>query len=327
MSASIVNPSVIQGPAYIGHGGVILYVEEDIQVEELLESWNPKTTFGQAGARHKSRIFRLTFRPVGMLTAGLLDYFYAAHIAPQTYVGASIFPVSNYACTVFSIAENKTYGYVRAGIGAVPDLYCGPSASLFGQMSLICIGAAATAPTAANFIKATSGTISEADTSFDPGKIKSDIYQGVLGSLSSPYNSLGGMDGFMVKFGYKPKNIPAGDVGIADIILDAEGFGIGLQFAPSNLTEAQVDTLVGYQGTGAVLPGQAYGASANSGSMVLTGVTYGWVFTIGPLGAQSAKRIYQIGEHRFPKGAVEMVNALGVTTGVPNPLFAFTAGT
>jgi len=51
------------------------------------------------------------------------------------------------------------------------------------------------------------------------------------------------------------------------------------------------------------------------------------VFTAKQLGAKSAKRIYKIGEDRFPNGAIEMVHNMTVTTGVPNPLFAFTAGT
>lgn len=326
MSVSIVLPTVIQGPAYIGHGGVVLYVEEDITVEELVESWTPKTTFGEAGQRHKSRMFKISAKPVGMLTSGILNYFYEAHLAPQTYVGVSIFPVSNYALTIYSITENKTYGYVRAGIGSVPDLFCSPTKTLFGSMSWLAIGAAATSPTNANFLKITSGTIS-ADTSFDMAKIKSDIYQGVLGALTSPFNSLGGMDGFMFKFGYKPKNIPASDTGIADIILDSDGFNLAVQFAASNLTEAQVDTLCGYQDTGAVLPGQAYGNAAKAGDLVLTGFTYGWVFTAKKVGARSAKRIYKIGEHRFPNGAIEMVNQMTNTTGVPDPLFAYTAGT
>ena len=82
--------------------------------------------------------------------------------------------------------------------------------------------AAATVPTNANFLKAAIGTIT-ADTSFDASKIKTDIYQGVLGGLSAPLNSLGAMNGFMFKFGFKPKTIPAADTGIADVILDSDG--------------------------------------------------------------------------------------------------------
>jgi len=327
MSATIISPSVISGPAYIGTGGVVMYVQRDIQVEEAVESWNPKTTFGDAGDRHKSRMFRLSLTPVGMLTSGLLNFFYEAHIAPQTYVGASIFPASNQAVTIYSIAENKTYGYVLGGIEQPPDLMCTPAATLFGQMRLVCIGAKATSPTATNFIKQTSGSIASPDTSFDFSKIKTDIYNGALGALSTPYNSLGALAGWKISFGYKTKSIPSTDVGIADIVLDADGFGIKASFAPSNLTEAQVDTLLGYQGTSAVLPGQPYANSAESGDLVLTGQVFGWVFTAKQLGAKSVKRVYAIGEHRFPNGALEMTNAMGQTTGVPNPLFAFTAGT
>lgn len=331
MSASIVIPSVIQGPAYIGTGGVIIYVKDRIDVEEIVESWNPPTTFGDAGERHKSRIFRLSFTPVGAFVAAQLNWMYAAHITPASYVGRSIFPASNFAVTIYSVAENETYGYVRGGIGKPPDLFCGPSATGLGQMELLCIGASATLPTATNFIKQTAASMGSLDTSYNPSKVVTDIYQGVLGSLLSPYNSLGGMDGFMIRFGYKTKNIMASDVGIGDVILDAKGYGIGLDFAPSNLTEAQVDTLIGYQGTNAILPGQAYagtaagvGGTASTGNMVLTGVNSGAAFTVGPLGVKTCKRIYQIGEHRFPKGALSMTNVMSFTTGAPTSLFSFT---
>jgi hypothetical protein len=327
MSTTIVTPTIIQGPAYILHGGVVIYVEQDITVEEQVETWNPKSTFGLIGERLKSRSFKITATPVGMITAALMSYFYEAFIAPQTYVGVSIIPTSNFALTICSLAENKTYGYVRAGLSEVPDFSCGPTKTAFGKASWTAIGAAATAPTNANFLKAAIGAIT-ADTTFSASKIESDIYQGVLGSLGAPLNSLGSMDGFGFKFGYKTKNIVASDVGIADIILDSDGFMLSVAFAPSNLTEAQVDTWLNYQGANAVLPGQAFGGSATgAGNLVLTGVTYGWVFTANAVGPKSAKRVYQIGEHRFPNGAIELTNQLTVTTGVPNPLFSYTAGT
>jgi hypothetical protein len=323
----IITPTVIQGPAYISTGGVVIYTQKDVTVEEAVESWDPPTQFGNAGQRHKSRIFKLSFTPVGMLLATLLDYYYAAHLAPQTFVGVSIFPVSNFAVTIFSVTENKTYGYVRGGIGEVPDLFCGPTATLFGKMSIWCIGAAATAPTAANFIKATQGTITSADTSFDASKIKTDIYTGALGSDATPYSALGAMIGFVFKFGYKPKIIYSSDVGVADIILDSDGFNVSVAFAPSNLTEAQVDTLLAYHNTAAILPGQPYGGGSLAGNLVLTGNQFGWVFQANQVGARSSKRIYQIGEHRFPSGSLELVNNLTNTAGVPNPLFGFTPGT
>lgn len=324
--STIVLPTVIQGPAYIKNGGVVLYTESDVQVEEIIESWTPKSSFADIGQRHKSRMFKLSFTPVGMVTTGLLDFFYQAHLAPQTFVGRSIFPASNAAVTIASVTEGITYNYVNGGIGAVPDLQCGPTKTLFGKMELWCIGAPATAPTATSFIKGAQGTIT-ADTTFSAAKIESDIYQGVLGADASPYSSLGSMDGFIFKFGYKPKVIYAGDVGIGDVILDSDGFNLTASFAPSNLTEAQADTLLAYQGTAAILPGQAYGGGTLAGNLVLTGLTYGWVFTAVQVGARSIKRVYKIGEHRYPNGALEMVNNLSVTTGVPNPLFSFTAGT
>lgn len=323
----IITPTIIQGACYVSHGGVVIYFPQGLTVEETVETWNPPTTFGDGGERLKSRMFKISGVPAGQITAALLSYFYEAHIAPQTYVGVSIFPVSNYAFTIYSVQENKTYGYVRAGLFGLPDFFCGPTKTAFGSVSWAAIGAAATSPTNANFLKQTGGSIGSLDTSFNMARLETDVFSAALGALGAPYNAMGAMDGFLLKFGYKPKMIAAADVGIADIILDSEGLGLSAMFAPSNLTEAQVDTLCSYQGAAAVVPGQALGGSAQSGNLVLTGVNYGWVFQANQVGAKSAKRIYKIGEHRFPSGAIEMVNALTTTTGAPNPLFGFTPGT
>ncbi|MGH8023110.1 MAG: hypothetical protein ACRED1_05995, partial [Limisphaerales bacterium] len=137
-------------------------------------------------------------------------------------------------------------------------------------------GGAGVAPTAANFIKQASGPLGTLDTSFDASKVVTDIYEGTVGgSLWA-----GAMDGFGIKFGYRTKAIAAADVGIADVVLDSSGFGIECDFAPSNMTEAVVDTLVGYQGASAVLPGQAYGSSAGAVSVTFTGVSSGFAFML-----------------------------------------------
>ena len=82
MSATIVLPTIIQGPAYILHGGVVIYTESDVTVEEIVETWTPKSTFGDLGERLKSRMFRVSATPVGMVTSGLLNYFFCrAHRA------------------------------------------------------------------------------------------------------------------------------------------------------------------------------------------------------------------------------------------------------
>lgn len=317
--ANIVLPTVIQGPAYIGHGGVFIYVQDDVQVSEQVDSWNPGSWAGPLGERHKGRVAKITATPVGQLTAGLLNYFYAAHKSPSTTVGKSIVPASNYALTVYSISENKTYGFVRAGLSKPPQMNLSPNKPVFGSAEWTCLPDIAAQPTSATFFKAAVGASFTPDTSFEEDNVITDIWSLAIGAQSSPYNAVGGMDGFALDFGYMTKAVMAGDVGTADIILT--GLATGCSFAPSNLTEAQVNTLTLIQDTGAVMPGQAYAKGKET--LAFTGTQSTWAMSLVNMGPKRSDRIYQSGTHRFR--VVEYVNQRVWTTGAEVALFSFTA--
>lgn len=311
--ADIVIPDIIQGPAWVVFGGMAIYVQKDIQVKENVDSWNPGSTFGPLGERHKSRRDVLTFTPVGMVTADLLDLFYDAFLNPAGAIGRSILDGE---VKIASLAENKTYGWNRGGISKPPGLFLGPTGTAFKSMSLDCLQKAATQPTANDFWKLAETTV-DADTSFDHTAIVSDIYTAALGERGAPYNAMGSMAGFDIDFGFLTAPIPAADVGIADII--RSGFSLGVSFPPSKMTEAQVNTLLGQQGADVVLPGQAYAKAGED--LVLVGTQVGWNFTLKRVGAKMAERVYVIGEHRW-KG-LSLVNELGFTDGVMDALFEY----
>lgn len=310
--ANVVLPIVIQGPAYISAGGLVSYVQKDITLNDQAESWNPDSLFGPLGERHKSRKYGITYTPVGMLRAASLDYYYAAFKTPSV-VGTSVLagPV-----VIYSISENKTYNFAKGGLTKPPSLIMKPTGTVYGSAEITCIGDPTLQPTNAAFIKAADGTITP-DTSFDETKIITDIYSAAIGARSTPYNAMGGMDGFEANFNLMTSEIPASDVGIADIII--AGVGTTVSFAPSNLTEAQVDTVCAIQGTSAVLPGQAY-AKANE-DLVITGTQGTAVFTFKQMGAKKSDRTYQIGEHRHKQ--LDFVNARKWTTGVGQALFSY----
>jgi len=314
--ANIVLPIIIQGPAFISIAGTVLYTERDISVEQNTDAWNPESAYGPLGQRHKSRKDVLIFKPVGMITAGLLNFFYAAHLTP-TSIGTSIFTGSG-VVFVSSISENKTYTWRRGGISKPPGLAAKPTSTLFGSMSVTCIGAPAVQPLDAHFWLAAEAAAT-ADTTFDQTKIISDIYSAALGSRGAPYNAMGGIEGFDIDFGFETVDVPASDLGFADIIL--RGLSITASFRPSNLTETQVNTLVRLQDTTAVLPGQPYAKELED--LVITGTQIGWVFTLKAVGAKRAGKIYQVGVHRHNN--IEFVNQRTWTAGVPNALFAYTA--
>jgi hypothetical protein len=314
--ANVVLPTVIQGPALISIAGNVHYTQKDISVEQTTESWNPESAYGPLGQRHKSRKDVITFTPVGMLTAARLNLFYFAHLDP-TKIGTSIFTGTG-VVFVSSISENKTYTWRRGGISKPPGLALKPTATVFGSMSVTCIGAAAVQPLDAHWWQAAEAAAT-ADATFSQTSIISDIYSAALGARATPFDAMGGMNGFDVDFGFNVKEIPASDVGIADIVL--EGLSTSVTFAPSNLTDAQVNTLVRVQDATAVLPGQPYAKEMED--LIITGTQLGWIFNIDSVGAKRANRVLQVGEHRFK--LIEFVNQRLWTAGAPDPLFAYTA--
>jgi hypothetical protein len=296
-------------------GSTVLHVQNDISVNENVESWTPTTAWGPIDERHRSRKDVISFTPVGIVSAALLDLLYAAHLAPGTKVGSTVLSGT---VAIASLTENKTYTWQRGGMTKAPNLQLRPTSTAFGSMELTCIGGAAVQPTVATYWHAAEG-VAAADITFEESGIISDIYSAALGARSAPYSAMGGMDGFEIQFGMQTADVPSSDVGIADIILS--GVSVGASFAPSNLTEAQVLTLLGKQDTGAVLPGMSY-AKANE-DLVITGTQTGWVFTLKKVGAKRTDRIYAIGQHRFR--GLEMVQKHTWTSGVRDALFAYTA--
>jgi len=312
--SNVILPSIIQGPCYLSHGGVVQYVKKDIQVTDNVESWNPETATGTLGERHKSRSYKLSYTNSGMVTAGLLDYYFAA-LLDLTKIGKSII---NGAVTIYSLTENKTYAFNAAGLSKPPGLILSPAATAWDSAEITAIGDVSKQPTDAAALRTLANTFT-ADTSYDESKVISDIYKASLGSRATPFDAMGSMDGFKIIPGFSVKNIMAGDVGIADIIL--MDVTAGASFTPSNLTEANVDTLLSVQGTGAILPGQAY-AKANE-DLVITGTQVGWVFTLKHAGAKKQDRQYLSGDHRHKE--LTFVNARKYTTGAPGAYLAYTA--
>ena len=311
---AIVTPTIIQGPAFVKTNSVVFYVEKDISLNPSVESWNPESTWGPLGERHKSRKDVLSFTPVGMVNSTIMNLVYAAFLAPSGKIGTSIYPGT---VVISSLIENKTYTWARGGFSKPPGLVLSPTKTAFGSMEVTCIGAASTQPTDAAFWKTDTGAAT-ADTTFDPTKVLSEIYSAALGARIAPYNALGAMDGFMLDFGFLTKDIPNSDVGIADTVIT--GLSLGVRFAPSNLTEDQVDTLLATQDTAAVLPGQAYGKLLED--LVITSCVSGNIFTAKKIGAKNCTKIYAVGEHRFRE--IQFTNIRTFTTGAPDAMFAYT---
>jgi len=317
--ANVILPTVIQGECYVLHGGIATYFKKGLTITDDVQSWTPESDKGKLGDRHKSRSYKISGIPVGMLTTGYLDYVYAAHKSPSTKIGRSIITG---ACVICSIVEAKQYSFNKAGIFMPPNLMAGPNGTAFEQVTYLAIGDVTAQPLNAAFLRTLTSSLTP-DTTFDETKIISDIYKAALGVRTTPFDGIGSLTGFKLPFSHTVKLIESGDVGIADAILT--DVGVGASFIPSNLTEAQCDAMLAIQDTTATLPGQEYGkgVSGTKEDLVITGTQIGWVFTLKNAGAKKQDRQYLVGEHRHKE--IQFVNAPITTTGLRAAYFAYTA--
>jgi hypothetical protein len=321
--ANVILPTIIQGPAYVTHGGVTTFVQRDIAITVNSESWNPETAYGMIGERLKARTAKAVVTPVGMVTAANLNYYYREHLAPATYIGTSMCASG---LVIVSIPSALKYTWAKAAKTKCPSLHCGPGKTAFGSMEFEAIGDPAIQPLTAAHLKTAEEAAGALSTGFEESSITSDIYKAAYGL--TPYDAMGSMDGFDIEFGLTPKKIAAGDVGYADIILAS--LDITASFAPSSLTETQVDGLLKLDGAEALLPGQEFarGLAASAGTpidLAITGTQLGAAFTCKAVGAKEAGYSYQLGEHRLQ--AVKFVSSRRWATGAETALFSYTGVT
>lgn len=312
--SNIVLPLVISGKCYVVVGGVHLYFQKGLTISEDVESWNPASDWGKTGERHKSRALKISGTPVGMLTTGILDYFYAALLSPSTKIGKTIITG---AAVVHDLDSNLSYSVNKSGLFTPPTLTCSPLETLFGAATWLGIGDISVQPTNAAFLE-TLGTAT-ADTTYDESKIITDIYSAALGARSTPYSAMGSLNGFKFSPSHEVKMFPSADVGWADAKLT--DVGLGVSFVPSNLTDAQLNTLRLIQDTGALLPGQQYAKAGED--LIVTGTQVGWIFNAKQVGLKKIDRDFMIDGHRHKEA--QLVNRQKSTTGVVQPLMAYTA--
>ncbi len=180
---------------------------------------------------------------------------------------------------------------------------------------LTCLGDPTVQPNGANAWE-TIASATFADTTFDETQITTDLYVATFGS--SPYNAMGSMAGFEINLAMATDTINADDFGHVDMIL--KSLTATAKFAPSNLTQAQMATLLNYQNTGYVFPGQSLSnagtdlviAGAGKGTRVLS-------VTIHKAGPKQGGFMYSTGKHRLE--AVEFTSKRTWTSGTPNDLW------
>lgn len=297
------TPTIIQGPAIVIYDGRTYYTKGGISEQLARQTFQVQTDqHGDIDTRLQSQRYEINFRPAGQIKQ--MDKVWP--YGPDD-IGASIFGTSNKALVIHT-KDGRKITYARAAMMKMPVLACRPIDTLMGEMGFVVHGQGVVTD-AGNFRTLASEAF--ADASFDETTIKTARYTAAYGA--SPYDAIGALEGFELEVAMGLQVVNADDVGEADIVLSSL---MGkCRFRPSNLTQAQVDTLLMLQDTGALDIGESV-AKSNT-DLVLTSAALN--ATLHKCGPVSANARYALGEHVH--GVIEFASKWTFTTGVANDIY------
>jgi hypothetical protein len=305
-----VLPNIISGPAVLIHNEYSYYSEQGFKLDFQRDSFDVVSNMhGVVDTRLKSDRMKISWKPDGQII-NINKYF----PYQPSHVGDSIFGKAAGGDTVvIQTKAGKRYTWQRGAITKLPKLSLCPTVPLLGDMEITCIGKTLTTQrTDAAFWK-TAADQAFADTTWDDTKIITAVYKAAYGA--APYDAIGSMAGFEIEIAMDTKEITAVDVGIADIRL--KGLKAMARFAPSNLTEAQIDTLLAMQGADAIQIGQSF-ARSDTDLVISSDVFQATIYKAGPVGYSM---LYEATEHQLQ--GVEFASKRKFTAGVAQPLWLF----
>ena len=305
-----VTPSIIPGPAVIKHSGFTFYSKDGFRLNHNIESFPIVSDMvGQADTRKLKDLTTISWTPDGQVKS-LAKYF--PHALAD--IGKSIFGKATGSDAVEIWTQNgQKHTWHRGAVWKSPQLRLKPSDTLFGDMEIVCIGKAATQRTDAAYFKTLAAT-AFADTTYDETSIMTAQYSAAWGA-AAPYDAMGSLGGFEIDIEYEMSQIDSVDFGVAEITLDS--IIARARFIPNSLTEAQLDTLIGFQGADAIGIGESF-AKAGNDLVIASDVFSATIHKAGPAGYAS---MFARGKHRHD--AVEWFSKRTWTNGVGNPLWTF----
>lgn len=298
-------PTIIAGPAIVIHNGQSFYSKGNIEVEHTRNTFQIETDMhGPIDERLDHDQVVLSFEPVGQIE-NIAKYFPygVANIGTSIFAGGDL-------SVVIHTKDGQTITYPKGAVTQFPELRLGVKQTLFGNIQITCLGKSATQRTAADYWK-TIASAAFSDTTFDETKILTQPFAAAYGD--APYDSMGSKEGFLVNIQPQIEPIMVDEIGIGDLRL--VGLTATASFRPSNLTEAQIDTLLKHSGTGALEPGQSL-AKADTDLVIASA---GFSATIHSAGPKDMRFLYGQTEHRH--GVLGFMAKRTWTSGAADALF------
>ena len=303
------QPTIIQGPAYISSGGLFDYTEGEVILDYVNETWEPEGAItGKLGPRHKSRAITVSYTPVGEVEALNLQWPYTPANIGGLIIAAT--PLS-----IIPLVGNKVT-FPMSGLTKMSALNMAPTKTAWGPKEWTCLGDPTKEITDAAYwqtLAAVGGGEGAADTHFDETKVISPRYTGAWGA--APFDLIEAEDGFIATPSMEVKPMAAANYGVIAIAL--KSLGLTVSCVPLNQTEANYATLLRLQGASAVLPGQTYSNPADDRDLVITGT--GLSFTGKHMGVGNGGMRYGTGI--FRQGECVWHTRRTWTGGSPDPLW------
>lgn len=209
--------------------------------------------------------------------------------------------------------------YPRSGVVKAPTLMLGIGEIFEDAFNWKCLGDPEEDFTTADHFRAMAAAALPAGD-FDETLIRRYRYTAALGAEASPYDAIRAQSGFKFNVAYGVQEIPDDNFGIADIALQT--ITAGLRFIPSNLSQAEIDTLLKLQGAGALMPGESIAKGANA--LVIAGEDDdgGFSATLHKCGFKDADTSFEVG--KLNAGEIMAVSRRTFTAGASDPLYTFT---
>lgn len=303
-------PSIIQGPAIVIFNGQSYYFKGGIKRSVKRATFDVESdAAGFSDRRLKSTMVEISGTPAGQLTTDAA--FGKLFPYAVTDIGKSVFGNAD-APLVIHTKAGQTITYARAALTKLPGLRLKPTDTLFGDITFTCLGKSTVQPTAAGSFNAVASS-AFTDATFDGDTIKTARYQAAWGA--APYDVMGSKEGFEIDIAMDLQPIEVDDFGVVDMVL--KSLVATAKFAPSNLTEDQVNTLLATQDADVVLPGQSL-AKAGRDLVISSDVFAATLYKAGPVDADSS---FDVGQHRH--GDITWVSRRSWTAGTANPLWLF----
>lgn len=302
----------IGGPAIIKKGSYYLYTEEDISVTmELAVTENKTSMFGKTSEHQDTVKFVITAKPAPMVTANVLTMLYGGFT--NIAIGTRLFGASPDDVVIWTKAGQQ-HTYKDAAITGLPGLNFSAGAPLFdGDVTFTALGDSAEAISAAGHFAAVA-SVAFTDVSYDDSKEFQLVYPVAWGA--APFDAIETEAGVKIAFNLQVQEDLNDSHGIYDMTVT--GFGVTATFIPIGITEAQILTAAGVQGTNA---GRGVRRETFARDLVIsTGVDGDPEFTLYNCSIAGFKQAHGVTANNV--GEMQLVAQRKITSGAQAAMFA-----